>query len=197
MSARRSLRISRSAPDAPGVRWTTPPISPSSRLTAPRRRPGRAGSVRYDYYPESDLIWLDADTKIRELSGGKKSLDDFAKLFYGMDNGSYVTKTYTFDDLVTALEHGAALRLDGLPAHAGLRGRPTGSGERNHARRLPAGLQRRRTGMDETRRCSSPRHQLRHFTGILGERRRQIFQACGGIVWRLRRASLLTCTWRR
>ncbi|HLI62006.1 MAG TPA: hypothetical protein VKV05_01310 [Terriglobales bacterium] len=57
----------------------------------------------FDYYPESDLIWLDADTKIRELSNGKKSLDDFAKLFYGIDNGSYVTVTYTFDDLVKAL----------------------------------------------------------------------------------------------
>lgn len=57
----------------------------------------------YDYYPESDLIWLDADTKIRELSGGKKSLDDFAKAFYGIDNGSYVTKTYTLNDLVAAL----------------------------------------------------------------------------------------------
>ena len=57
----------------------------------------------YDYYPESDLIWLDADTKIRELSGGSKSLDDFAKLFYGVDNGSYITKTYTLDDLVAAL----------------------------------------------------------------------------------------------
>jgi predicted metalloprotease with PDZ domain len=56
-----------------------------------------------DYYPESDLIWLDADTKIRELSGGKKSLDDFAKLFYGIDNGSYITKTYTLTDLITAL----------------------------------------------------------------------------------------------
>ncbi len=57
----------------------------------------------YDYYPESDLIWLDADTKIRELSGGKKSLDDFAKLFYGIDNGSYVTVTYTLDAIVKAL----------------------------------------------------------------------------------------------
>ena len=57
----------------------------------------------YDYYPESDLIWLDADTKIRELSGGKKSLDDFAKAFYGINNGSYVTVTYTFDDLVKTL----------------------------------------------------------------------------------------------
>jgi len=57
----------------------------------------------YDYYRESDLIWLDADTKIRELSHGQKSLDDFAKLFYGVNNGSYVTDTYTLDDLVQAL----------------------------------------------------------------------------------------------
>ncbi len=57
----------------------------------------------YDYYPEADLIWLDADTKIREMSDGKKSLDDFAKLFFGIDSGSYTTKTYTFDDVVSAL----------------------------------------------------------------------------------------------
>jgi predicted metalloprotease with PDZ domain len=57
----------------------------------------------YDYYPESDLIWLDADTKIRELSDGKKSLDDFAKLFFGIDNGSYITVPFTLDDLVKAL----------------------------------------------------------------------------------------------
>lgn len=56
-----------------------------------------------DYYRESDLIWPDADTRIRQLSGGKKSLDDFAKLFFGIDNGSYVTVTYTFDDVVKAL----------------------------------------------------------------------------------------------
>jgi predicted metalloprotease with PDZ domain len=57
----------------------------------------------FDYYPESDLVWLDADTKIRELSNGQKSLDDFARLFYGIDNGSYVTVTFTLEDLVKAL----------------------------------------------------------------------------------------------
>jgi len=57
----------------------------------------------YDYYPESDLIWLAADTKIRELSKGQKSLDDFAKLFFGIDDRSYITNTYTFEDLVKAL----------------------------------------------------------------------------------------------
>jgi len=55
------------------------------------------------YYNEGLLIWLDVDTKIRELSGGKKSLDDFAKEFYGIDNGSFVTVTYNFNDIVTAL----------------------------------------------------------------------------------------------
>ena len=56
-----------------------------------------------DYYDEGLLIWLDADTKIRELSNRTKSLDDFAKLFFGVDNGSYVPKTYTFEDVVAAL----------------------------------------------------------------------------------------------
>jgi predicted metalloprotease with PDZ domain len=56
-----------------------------------------------DYYTEGMLIWLDADTKIRELSGGKKSLDDFAKLFLGIGNGSFITQTYTLKDLIAAL----------------------------------------------------------------------------------------------
>ncbi|HVB86560.1 MAG TPA: peptidase M61 [Candidatus Dormibacteraeota bacterium] len=55
------------------------------------------------YYNEGLLIWLDVDTKIRELSAGKKSLDNFAKAFYGIDNGSFVTVTYDFNDIVTAL----------------------------------------------------------------------------------------------
>jgi len=56
-----------------------------------------------DYYSEGQLIWLDADTLIREKTGGAKSLDDFAKAFFGVENGSFVTKTYTFDDVVAAL----------------------------------------------------------------------------------------------
>lgn len=36
-----------------------------------------------DFYPEGTLIWLDADTHIRKLTGNQKSLDDFCRLFYG------------------------------------------------------------------------------------------------------------------
>lgn len=56
-----------------------------------------------DYYVEGQLIWLDADSLIRERTGDKKSLDDFARAFFGVEEGSYVPRTYTFDDVVTAL----------------------------------------------------------------------------------------------
>ncbi|MGA9853194.1 MAG: M61 family peptidase [Gammaproteobacteria bacterium] len=56
-----------------------------------------------DFYSEGVLLWLDVDTKIRKLSHNRRSLNDFAHLFFGMDNGSYVTKTYTFGDVVNAL----------------------------------------------------------------------------------------------
>src|SRR3954471_11158195 len=56
-----------------------------------------------DYYVEGQLIWLDIDTLLRERTDGKTSLDDFAKAFFGTDDGSWVTKTYVFDDIVAAL----------------------------------------------------------------------------------------------
>ncbi|HEX5306654.1 MAG TPA: M61 family peptidase, partial [Dyella sp.] len=56
-----------------------------------------------DFYPEGQLLWLDVDTQIRALSHNRRSLDDFARAFFGQDNGSYVTSTYTFDDLIGAL----------------------------------------------------------------------------------------------
>jgi predicted metalloprotease with PDZ domain len=56
-----------------------------------------------DYYSEGQLMWLDVDTLIRELSDGKRSLDDFAKTFFGVNNGSFVPSTYTFEDVVKAL----------------------------------------------------------------------------------------------
>ncbi|HZV65526.1 MAG TPA: peptidase M61, partial [Telluria sp.] len=88
-----------------------------------------------DYYSEGALIWLDADTKIRELSNGARSLDDFARAFFGINDGSHTPAFYTFDDLVRALNgvqaydwrtflrsrldgHGPGAPLDGL-ARAG------------------------------------------------------------------------------
>lgn len=56
-----------------------------------------------DYYPEGSLVWLDVDTKIRELSGDKRSLDDFARAFFGIADSQLGPVTYTFADVVHAL----------------------------------------------------------------------------------------------
>jgi len=56
-----------------------------------------------DYYDEDVLNWLWADVIIRQQSKGKKSLDDFCKLFHGGQTGPPMLKTYNFDDVVNAL----------------------------------------------------------------------------------------------
>jgi predicted metalloprotease with PDZ domain len=59
--------------------------------------------LRGDYYTEGALIWLDADALIRELSGGTRSLDDFAGRFFGGVDGDTGPRPYDFDDVVAAL----------------------------------------------------------------------------------------------
>ncbi|HXD00612.1 MAG TPA: peptidase M61, partial [Verrucomicrobiae bacterium] len=56
-----------------------------------------------DYYNEGLLIWLDADSLIRERSHGARSLDDFARVFFGMNDRDWGELTYNFDDVVHAL----------------------------------------------------------------------------------------------
>ncbi len=70
-----------------------------------RRRPlpWRSWQRAEDYYVEGALIWLDADTLIREKTHGTKSLTDFAHAFFGMEDGSFTTLPYTFDDVVKTL----------------------------------------------------------------------------------------------
>jgi predicted metalloprotease with PDZ domain len=72
-------------------------------ITERRPIPWTSWQRSEDYYSEGQLIWLDADTLIREQSGGRKSLDDFAHAFFGGKDGDWSTVTYTFDDVVAAL----------------------------------------------------------------------------------------------
>ncbi len=96
--------IAASFEDSPGRDWR-PLIDTTNQEVLSERRPVSWVSWQRDedYYMEGVLIWLDADTKIRQLSGGKRSLDDFAKQFYGIDNGSFITRTYDFNGIVAAL----------------------------------------------------------------------------------------------
>ena len=56
------------------------------------------------YYQEGELLWLDADTLIREKTGGKKSLTDFQHIFLGKggDTGPLIV-TYNREELIKDL----------------------------------------------------------------------------------------------
>jgi predicted metalloprotease with PDZ domain len=56
-----------------------------------------------DFYNEDTLNWLWVDVIIRQQSKGKKSIDDFCHLFHGAPSTGPALKTYTFDDVVHAL----------------------------------------------------------------------------------------------
>jgi predicted metalloprotease with PDZ domain len=83
-----------------------------------------------DYYDEGALIWLDVDTAIRQLTHDQKSIEDFCRSFEGAPGGAPALKTYTFDDIVSALNSVAPndwhsflrTRLDSTSPHAPLGG---------------------------------------------------------------------------
>lgn len=56
-----------------------------------------------DYYVEGALTWLEADQIIRDGTGGKKGLDDFARAFFGKTDGDWGVLTYDFDEVVKTL----------------------------------------------------------------------------------------------
>lgn len=69
------------------------------------RRPKPFGSLSRgeDYYTEGALVWIEADQIIRDGTGGRKSIDDFAHAFYGVRNGDWGVLTYTRADVVATL----------------------------------------------------------------------------------------------
>ncbi len=56
-----------------------------------------------DYYDEGDLIWLEVATIVHREGHGEKAIDDFCHVFHGGPNNGPEVKTYTFEDLVRAL----------------------------------------------------------------------------------------------
>jgi predicted metalloprotease with PDZ domain len=88
----------------PGRQWRALQDTTNDEIINPRRPQSWRDWQRFeDYYSEGALIWLEVDTLIRERSQGKRSLDDFARAFFGINDGSFTPVTYTFDDVVKAL----------------------------------------------------------------------------------------------
>ncbi len=116
----------------PGRAWRAMQDTTNDPPMASRRPlPWRSWQRSEDYYSEGQLIWLDADTLIREQTKGAKSLDDFARAFLGIADGTVAPLTYTFADVVRTLNgvlpydwaaflrgrldgHGPGAPLDGL-----------------------------------------------------------------------------------
>ncbi|MGA3227432.1 MAG: M61 family peptidase [Acidobacteriaceae bacterium] len=84
-----------------------------------------------DYYAEGELIWLDADTTIRQLTHDQKSLNDFCVKFLSVGgNTPPKVLAYNFDEVVADLNAVAPYdwrtflteRLESHAAHAPLSG---------------------------------------------------------------------------
>lgn len=75
----------------------------AAQLLYDARKEGQAWRRSTDFYDEGTLIWLDADTLIRERSAGRKSLEDFCRRFHGGQSGPPAVVPYTLDDVVESL----------------------------------------------------------------------------------------------
>ena len=84
-----------------------------------------------DYYQEGELLWLDADTLIRQLTDDKKSLTDFLHIFLGKGgNTGPLIVTYNREELIKDLNEVVKYdwagflhdRVDLINPHADLEG---------------------------------------------------------------------------
>lgn len=89
---------------AAGRTWRPLEDTTDDPIIAQRRPKGWTSWQRAeDYYMEGLLIWLDADSLLRELSGGERSMDDFARAFFGVHDRDWGELTYKFEDVVQTL----------------------------------------------------------------------------------------------
>ena len=65
-----------------------------------------------DFYVEMVFVWLEADMMIRDASNGTRSLDDFARAFFGVEPGRVAPLLYNADDVVAALKRVQPLDWD-------------------------------------------------------------------------------------
>lgn len=87
-----------------GRDWRALQDTTNDPVLTPRRPKGWTSYQRSeDYYNEGMLVWLEVDSMLRAKSGGRKSMDDFARAFFGQKDGDWGIDTYQFQDVADAL----------------------------------------------------------------------------------------------
>ncbi len=90
----------------PGRAWRNLQDTTNEPITSGRSRSlnWRDWQRSADYYDEGTLLWIEADMLIRERSNGQRSIDDFARNFFGVEPGRVEPLLYTFDDVMRELD---------------------------------------------------------------------------------------------
>lgn len=87
-----------------GRRWRSVEDTGNDPVFAARKaKPYSSLARSEDYYTEGALIWLEADQIIRAGTRGAKSIDDYAKVFFGMNDGDWGELTFELPDVARAL----------------------------------------------------------------------------------------------
>jgi len=88
----------------PGLAWRALQDTTNDPTIAQRRALAfRNYQLSEDYYSGGQMVWLEVEGKLRALTGNKRSLDDFAKAFFGVNDGDWNVHPYTFEDVVRTL----------------------------------------------------------------------------------------------
>ncbi len=88
----------------PGREWRSVEDTGFDPVFASRKpKPYSSLARNEDYYTEGALVWLEIDQILREGTSGKKSIDDFAKSFFGMRDGDWGEIPFEVDEIVTKL----------------------------------------------------------------------------------------------
>ncbi len=89
---------------APGRQWRPLIDTTNDPVISARKPKGWTSWQRSeDYYNEGLMVWMEVDAMLRQKSNATKSIDDFARAFFGVRDGDYGELTYTFADVAKTL----------------------------------------------------------------------------------------------
>ena len=107
----------RNATHQQGRQWRTLADTAAASHILRSASPNWGGLRRsQDYYMEGMLFWLEADARIRQMTDGERSLDDFCHRFFKASRSNKLPSPFDRDEIVGHLNSVAKFDWDGLIA---------------------------------------------------------------------------------